>query len=81
MDCDGGDVFPMKGEHRMAHRADGRATSIAACVGLLLMGGIALHSVMLQVVCRGDLGKESGHHLDYVINGHSAYIVFDLSKW
>ena len=46
--------------------------------GLLLVGDVALHGVVLQVVGGCDLGEEGGDHLDDVANGHGADVVLHL---
>lgn len=87
MDRDGGDVLPVEGENGVAHGVDvGAAAAGGVPVGgllvcLLLMGDVALHGVVLQVVCGGDLGQESGDHLDDIVDGHGAHVVLHLLEW
>lgn len=78
-DGDGRHVFAMKGEDRMAEGAHVGAGGFVILVGLLLMGNVALHGIVLQVVGRCDFGEESGDHVNDVVNRHGANLVLGLA--
>lgn len=77
-DGDGRDVFAVKGEDGVAERAHLRAR-LVSLVCLLLVGSVALHRIVLQVVCASDFGQQRGHHFDDVADGHSADFVLCLA--
>lgn len=76
--CNGGHVFAVEGEYRMAHGANLWAACFAGLVGLLLVGYVALHCVVLQVVGCSNLGQQGCDHLYDVANGHAADVVLHL---
>ena len=55
------------------------ARGFVVLVGLLLVGNVALHSIVLQVVGRCDFGEEGGDHVNDVVNRHGADLVLGLA--
>lgn len=74
-DGNGGDVLAVKSKDGVAKRAHVGARGIVVLVGLLLVGDIALHRVVLQIVGRGDFGEQSGDHVNDVVYGHGTNLV------
>lgn len=71
----------MERKHGVAKRTHlGTAVGVCVLVGLLLVGNIALHGIVLQIVCSRDLGQQSGDHFDDIANGHCADLVLGLMQ-
>lgn len=71
----------MERKHGVAKRAHlGTAVGVGVLVRLLLVGNVALHGIVLQIVCGCDLGQQSGDHFDDIGNGHCANLVFGLMQ-
>ncbi len=78
-DGNGRDVFAVKGEDGVAEGAHVGAGGVVVLVGLLLVGDVALHGIVLQVVGRGYFGEQGGDHVNDVVDGHGANLVLGLA--
>lgn len=77
-DGDGGNILAVEGKNRVVQWGNRAPAGVSRLVGLLLVSHIALHGVMLQVVCGCDLGQQRRDHLDDVADRHSADLILHL---